>query len=92
MSGIAEVSGGMEQEVEREIEQLMAGMECAKDFDCYRSGFERLCKARDDGLKEHVWCMEEAGVSRGCGYSLSFGKGMLCKCPLRVYLAKKLEK
>ena len=88
---MAEVSGGMEQEVEREIEQIMAGMECAKDFECYRSGFERLCKARDGGLKEHLWCMEE-GVSRRCSYSLSFGKGMLCKCPLRVYLAKKFGK
>ncbi|MHC4912812.1 MAG: hypothetical protein ACYTE5_07390 [Planctomycetota bacterium] len=88
---MTEVGGGMEQEVEREIEEIMEGMECAKDFECYRSGFKRLCKARDDGLKEHVWCMEEADVSRGCGYSLSFGDGMLCKCPLRVYLAKKLR-
>lgn len=89
---MAEVSGGMEQEVKREIEQIMAGMECAKHFECYRSGFKRLCEARDDGLKEHLWCMEEAEVSRSCDYSLSFGKGMLCKCPLRVYLAKKLRK
>lgn len=88
---MTEVTGGMEQEVEKEIEQIIEGMECTKDFECYRSGFKRLCRARNGGLQEHVWCMEEAGVSLGCRYSLSFGAGMLCKCPLRVYLAKKLK-
>ena len=82
----------MEQEDKGEVEQIIAQMECAKDFECYKSGFERLCKARDGGLKQHVWCLEEHNVSLDCRFSLSFGDGMLCKCPLRVYIAKRLKK
>ncbi len=82
----------MEQEDKVEVEQIIAQMECVKDFECYKSGFERLCKVRNGGLKGHVWCMEERNVSLNCRFSLWFGDGMLCKCPLRVYIAKRLKK
>ncbi|MHC4912811.1 MAG: hypothetical protein ACYTE5_07385 [Planctomycetota bacterium] len=82
----------MEQEDKGEVEQIIAQMECGKDFECYRSGLERLCKARDDGLKNYVRCLEEHNVSLDCRFSLWFGDGMLCKCPLRIYIAKRLKK
>ena len=82
----------MGQEDKEEIEQIMAGMECAKDFECYKSGFEKLGRVKDGGLDNYVWCLEEKGKARDCGFSLWFGDGMLCKCPLRVYIAKKLKK
>jgi len=28
------------------IEQIMADMNCPKDFECYKSGFDTLCKQR----------------------------------------------
>jgi len=82
----------MERENNTGIEQIMAQMECAKDFVCYKSGFKKVCKARDGGLEGYIWCLEERMTARDCDYSLSFGEGMLCKCPLRIYLAKRLGK
>jgi hypothetical protein len=76
----------------RQIEQIIAGMECKKDFECYKSGFEKLCKAKDEGLKDYIWCLDKTGKSQSCGFKLPFGSGALCKCPLRVYIAKKLNK
>jgi hypothetical protein len=70
----------------------MAQMECGKDFACYKSGFEKVSKARDDGLEGYVWCLEEEMTARGCDFAVCYGRGVLCKCPLRIYLAKKLGK
>jgi hypothetical protein len=82
----------MEQVETGQIEQIMARMECAKDFECYKSGFEKMGRAKDGGLNNYVWCLEEDGKARDCGFSLSFGNGILCRCPLRVYVAKNLGK
>jgi hypothetical protein len=75
-----------------QVEHIMAGMECVKDFECYQTGFEKLGRVRDEGLDDYVWCLEEEGKARDCGFSLSFGDAVLCRCPLRVYVAKNLEK
>jgi len=80
----------MEEEARKKIEELMAGMQCPKNFKCEELGFERLCKARDFGLESYLDCIEEN--PRDCPFALPFGYGHLCKCPLRVYLAKKLKK
>lgn len=80
----------MEQVNSKEIRQIIAQMECTKDFSCYRSGFKKVCKAKDGGLEGYIWCLEDPVTARSCDYSLSFGEGMLCKCPVRLYLAKKL--
>jgi hypothetical protein len=82
----------MEQVDAGQIEQIMAGMKCAKDFECYKSGFEKLGRVKDGGLDNYVWCLEEKGKARDCGFSLSFGDAVLCRCPLRVYVAKNLGK
>ena len=48
----------MDEEQKRRIEEIIAGMECEKDFECYKSGFEKICKARDWGQPDYVDCME----------------------------------
>jgi hypothetical protein len=80
----------MKEEDRKKIEEIMAGMQCPKDFQCSKSGFERLCKAKDFGLKEYLECLEEN--PRTCPFSVPFGYGHFCQCPLRVYLSKKLKK
>lgn len=80
----------MEPEQKRRIEEIMAGMECELDFECYKSGFEKICKARDRGLPNYVDCLEESRTM--CGFRVPFGSGAYCKCPLRVYIAKTLKK
>ena len=80
----------MTQKQRTEIEKIISRIKCPKDFECYKSGFEKLCKARNYGLKGYIECLEEN--SQECNFSLAFGKGYLCKCPLRIYAAKKLRK
>ena len=79
----------MKEEDKKKIEEFMAGMQCPKDFQCAKSGFKRLCKARNFGVEKILDCLEENPSA--CPFALSFGYGHLCQCPLRVYLAKKLE-
>jgi len=72
----------------KEIEKIISGMKCSRDFKCYKSGFEDLGKARDIGVKGYVECLEDN--PEACVFSVPFGYAFLCKCPLRVYIAKEL--
>jgi hypothetical protein len=73
-----------------EIEKIIAGMECPKDFLCYKSGFNSLCKAEDIGVDSFLVCLEEK--PQECNFSRSSEHRFLCKCPLRIYIAKELKK
>jgi len=80
----------MKAEDRKKIDEIMAGMECPKDFKCADGGFERLCRARDFGLDNYLECLEQAPSQ--CAFALPFGDTHYCLCPLRVYLGKKLGK
>ena len=73
----------------KEIEEIIGQMQCP-NFECYKSGFEILCSAKDIGLETFVECLEEG--PKKCSLSASFGPGSLCQCPLRVYICKKCGK
>lgn len=78
------------QEHKTQIEEIINGMDCPKDFKCYKSGFEDLCKTSilaDGGVVE---CLEER--SQSCKFSFDFGYGYFCKCPLRRYIAKTFRR
>jgi hypothetical protein len=78
----------MERELTQEIDRIMAGVHCPRGFACVESHFQRLSKVRDFGLPEYVDCLEDDPAA--CCYSIQFGAGYLCHCPLRVFIAKKL--
>ena len=80
----------LNEKAKREIQEIMTKMRCPEDFRCYTSGFERLCKARDIGLKLYLQCLEEQ--PNECNFSFHCGDEFYCSCPLRVYLAKKVRK
>ena len=80
----------MEEDHKKEIEEIIGGMKCPKDFKCYKSGFEDLCKAKDIGIELLLKCLEEN--PQKCPFSSPFGVGYLCQCPLRYYIVKKLKK
>lgn len=80
----------MKEEDRKKIEEIMAEMRCAKDFQCAKSNFESLCKAKDFGLESYLECLEEH--PHDCPFTLPFGYTQFCKCPLRVYLSKNLKK
>jgi len=81
----------MKEEIRKQIADMMGQMQCPKDFECAKCGFENLCKARDIGLEDYLECLEDSPSN--CKFSLSWGYTMyLCHCPIRVYLSKKLKK
>ncbi len=80
----------MDEETKKEIEEIIGQMKCSKDFQCYRFGFEKVCKAREIGVESFLDCLEEKPL--GCKFSMLFGDTYMCQCPLRVYIAKKLKK
>ena len=78
----------MSENYKKEIKEIMAGMECPRDFACYKLDLNPRCEVKDVGLENHLeiegecdYCCEYFVVSNGVPY---------CKCPLCVYLTKKL--
>ena len=59
----------------------MADMDCPKDFECYKSGFDTLCKAKNNGMKGYADCLEDQ-FERRCELRVPFGSGAFCHCPL----------
>jgi hypothetical protein len=80
----------IEQPYQKEIEEIMSGMKCSKEFICYTSGFKRLCNAKDIGIEAYVECFEK--ILPYCSFAFPFASVYLCKCPMRVFIAKKFNK
>lgn len=80
----------MKDEDRKKIEEIMAGMQCPKNFKCAESGFEHLCKSEDFGALNYLDCLEKDPSS--CSFAVLFRHSYLCNCPLRIYLSKKLKK
>ena len=79
----------MRDEDRKKIEEIMDGMRCPKGFACAENGFENLCRAEDIGLDKCLQCLE--GNPRACPFAMPYGSAHYCQCPLRVYLAQKLQ-
>jgi hypothetical protein len=79
----------MEESIRQKILKIIDGIQCPKDFECYKSGFENLCEMKDIGLDSFLECLDKEASS--CTFSVSFGINY-CKCPLRIYIAKELKK
>ena len=80
----------MEQDDKKEIEKIMMGMTCQKDFECYKSGFRYFCKTRDAGIDDCLICLEDQ--VHECSFSSIVGKDTHCSCPLLYHISKRVEK
>ncbi len=72
------------------LNELIKQTNCHKHYRCQKNNFQASCKARDIGLDTFVEC-NDAGAAF-CKFSLFLGNGYFCTCPVRVYLAKYVEK
>ncbi len=72
------------------IEEMTGGTECRKEFKCCSNEFTNVCRAKDIGIKSFLVCMEDQ--PQKCNFSLTFADIFFCKCPIRVYISKKLKK
>jgi hypothetical protein len=75
---------------QQEMEAVSIDVECAKDFECYRSGFVNLCKVRKREGDAFLECLEEEGME--CDFSFPCEKVCFCLCPVRIYIAKRWGK
>ena len=80
----------IEQDEKEQIEKIIGGLKCQKGFECYKSGFASLCKVKDIGLDSLLICLD--GKAQKCKFATSLGDYQICKCPLRLYIAKNLRK
>ena len=80
----------MERQDDSLIEELTAKFECPKKFKCYTSGFTELCKAKYVNSGKHLQCIDK-DVSN-CMFSSLQGNLYICECPVRIYLAKELNR
>jgi hypothetical protein len=79
----------MEQDEKIDVSELMGPLICEKDFQCCMSGLEDLCKAKSVGGGSYLVCLQKYPTK--CPF-ISIKHGYMCRCPLRIYLAKKLKK
>jgi hypothetical protein len=77
-------------QVRAKIKEIIGQVKCPKDFKCAHSGFEKLCVARDCGMDHYLECLEDNPLI--CKFVIVFGDRYFCQCPLRVYIAKHIEK
>lgn len=77
----------MGEDCKKQIEEIVGQLKCPKDFRCYKSGFEVLCKVKDIGMELFLECLEENPSE--CKFSLFLGRSYFCRCPLRIYIYKK---
>ena len=80
----------MTEAILQEINEIKKRMQCSKGFLCSKSGFSKLCRAKDVGLDHHLLCLEYAPSL--CDFALLSDRKYFCTCPLRVFLTKKLHK
>ena len=74
----------------QQIERIIASMKCAKDFECFKSGFQKLCKVEKIGDGKVIGCSPEN--KEPCEYRFAFMGKSFCKCELRYYIAQNLNK
>ena len=90
----------MEERHRKKIEELMEEVQCTKDFSCVQSelkelckiadlDWDELCKVTDLGWEDYV-CLEESPPE--CSFASHFGDSYFCKCALRIYICKHLER
>ena len=77
-------------EQETDVQKIMEEMDCPRGFECYRSDFENLGEVGIVGDFKMIECIEERGHT--CEFGFSFGLGVICKCPLRIFIAQNYHR
>jgi hypothetical protein len=78
------------QENKQQIEEIIRGMDCPRDFECYKSDFGSMGEVGIVGDAVRLECIETRG--RACEFGDPRGLGVICRCPLRNYIAKNFRR
>lgn len=79
-----------QNELIEQMERIIGSMKCSKDFECFKSGFQNLCKVNNIGDGKIIECSPEN--QGACEYRFSLMNKNFCKCQLRHYIARYLNK
>lgn len=71
------------------IQGMIGGMQCQKGFECYQSGFQKLCKVQSVLGSKLIECQDDG--QKACQFAVDFGCGRFCECPLRYLVLKTLN-
>ena len=85
MNAMDKMNSTQRRAIEEFIQQRKPG-----DFECYNLEVGPICKAKDIGIEHYVECLEENPEK--CNFSFPFGHWHICRCSLRIYVAKELKK
>jgi hypothetical protein len=69
----------MEGDHKKELEKIIDGVQCPKDFQCCMSGLKDLCKAKSVGDASFLVCLEEH--PKECRFVSLELRGYICHCP-----------
>lgn len=82
-----------------EVRDIMDNMSCKLDFACYKISIENICRAE---YNEHSLVCKISSMPSdkeilflNCEYRLYLGNAhnyYVCRCPLRIYIAKNLKR
>jgi hypothetical protein len=75
----------MDDRYERRTKEIIAGMSCRKNCECYKSNNANCDSSTRSVRDEVIWCMDDNAQS--CDFSLSYGSSYICRCPLQLHLA-----
>jgi hypothetical protein len=86
-----EITQEHRQNIEHIIEQMQnQGIECLKNFECYTSSLDKLCKIKGIGAFGMLECY--SADAEKCGLSFVALSKHFCRCPLRKYIAASFHK
>lgn len=71
--------------IREHVEIIIKTMKCERGFECVNNGFQNLCRVKNFSGGDFPECRE----AFDCQYKLHYGFIYLCKCPLRIYMAKR---
>jgi hypothetical protein len=71
-----------------QLAKLASETSCYANHRCLESGLEDLTEVQVAAEGRVLFCFSK-NADR-CGHSQSFGRAMLCECPVRQYIAQHL--
>ena len=79
------------RQMESIIEEMKADrVPCSRDYECYTSSLEKLCKVKHIGCFDEMEC--ESKNAACCGHSFAALSNKYCSCPLRRYIAEHFHR
>jgi hypothetical protein len=80
----------MDKEARKKTIKLIEESRCHKDLKCANLDFERVLKAKGDGLEICFKCMEDDNSK--CPFADPPGYENCCECPTRKFIAIQFNK